>query len=97
MTNYDFDNLTLDLAHHILEHRTTIRATAKVFNMAKSTVHNILNTRLKILNYSLYCEVKKLLEENFSVKHIHGGQATKLKYEKLKNEINTYDEKEFSI
>ncbi|MBR6779360.1 MAG: sporulation transcriptional regulator SpoIIID [Clostridia bacterium] len=95
MTNNDIDNLTLDLAHFLLDNHTTIRATAKAFNMAKSTVHHILNTRLKHLNLTLYKNVKQLLQENFNIKHLHGGQATKLKYEKLKENINLNDKIEF--
>ena len=44
------------------------------------------------INYNLYKEVKVLLTENFSTKHIHGGESTKLKYEKLRNIINKNDE-----
>lgn len=87
----DLDERTIRLANYILDHRTTIRATAKVFGIPKSTVHHDLSTKLKYLNYSLYKEVKKLMEENFSVKHLHGGESTKQKYEALKKEINKND------
>lgn len=90
--NYDdLDERTIMLANYILENRTTIRATAKVFNIPKSTVHHDLSTKLKYLNYSLYKEVKKLMDENFSIKHLHGGESTKQKYEALKKEINKND------
>ena len=91
------DDLTLRplyLAHYILEHETTIRATAKEFNIPKSTVHHDLSVKLKYLNYDLYKQVKKLLEENFNIKHIHGGESTKHKYEQLKKEIAKTDETE---
>lgn len=80
------------MAHYILENNTTIRATAQAFNTPKSTVHHELNTRLKYVNRNLYVKVKKLLRQNFETKHIHGGEATKLKYLKLKDEINPNDE-----
>ena len=92
MTNFDYDNRAIDLANYILDNHTTIRATAKEFNIPKSTVHYELSVRLKYLNYKLYLEVKKLMEENFSIKHLHGGESTKLKYESLKKEINKNDE-----
>lgn len=97
MYNNITNDKTIDMAYYIIENQTTIRATAKVFNIPKSTVHYLFNNKLKYINYNLYKEVKTLLENNFQTKHIHGGEATKLKYQKLKNEINTYDEKEFSI
>ncbi len=93
--NYnDLDDRTIKLAYYILENHTTIRATAKAFNIPKSTVHHDLSTKLKYINYKLFLEVKKLMEENFSIKHIHGGESTKQKYEALKKEINKNDESE---
>lgn len=89
--NIDYDERTITLATYILEHRSTIRATAGVFGIPKSTVHHDLSVKLKYINYPLYLEVKKLLDENFSVKHIHGGESTKHKYAQLKKQI-TEDE-----
>lgn len=93
----DYNSRPLELANYILENQTTIRATAKAFGIPKSTVHHDLSVKLKYINYSLYLEVKKLLDENFSIKHLHGGESTRLKYQALKQVINKYDEAEFSI
>ena len=90
----DLDERTIKLAYYILENHITIRDTAKASNIPKSTVHNDLSKKLKYINYNLFLEVKKLMEENFSIKHIHGGESTKLKYEALKKEINKNDESE---
>lgn len=95
MTNYYNEDKIISMAHYILEHNSTIRATAQEFNTPKSTVHHNLTTKLKFIDYPLYKQVKSLLENNFTIKHIHGGEATKLKYEKLKTYTNTTDE--FSI
>lgn len=92
MKNYNDDEIILKIANHILENKSTIRATSQVFRIPKSTIHNYLNSRLKYINYSIYLEVKKLLKENFEIKHIHGGESTKLKYQKLKSEIKINDE-----
>lgn len=95
----DIDNCSkvIMMAHYILENKTTIRATAKAFNTPKSTVHHELNTKLKYLNKNLYNQVKKLLKENFETKHIHGGESTRLKYAKLKENININDEIEAQL
>lgn len=85
------DNQVLEMAYYILDNQTTIRATAKFFNIPKSTVHNYLSTRLKSINKNLYEELQTLMEKNFSLKHIHGGESTKKKYEKLKENININD------
>lgn len=95
MTKKELDKLTLNLAYHILDNNTTIRATAKAFNMPKSTVHHILSTNLKYVSYPLHRKVRELMIKNFNTKHIHGGEATKKKYEQLKEEINQNDEFEF--
>ena len=92
MTKFNNEETILAMAHFILENKTTIRATAKEFNIPKSTIHHNLSTKLKYIDFQLYQEVKKLLTENFNTKHIHGGMSTKNKYEKLKLEIKKTDE-----
>lgn len=74
------------LGEYIVENKATVRAAAKKFCISKSTVHKDVSQRLMMINNPLYIEVKKILEENKSVRHIRGGQATKLKYEKLYSE-----------
>lgn len=91
---YQQDERTLKFAQYILENRTTIRATASHFGIAKSTVHHDLSTKLKALDKHLYAQVKALLEENFKVKHLHGGESTKYKYLKLKNHVDKFEETE---
>ena len=71
-----------DLAVYIIEHRTTIRAAAKVFGISKSTVHKDLTERLKRCNHGLYLQVKQILEVNKAERHIRGGNATRNKYKK---------------
>lgn len=92
MNNYDTDQRVIELAHYILENNTTIRATAQAFNIPKSTVHHDLKYKLKYISYPMYREVKKLMEANFQIKHIHGGESTKHKYEELKKAVNINDE-----
>ena len=68
------------LAHYIIETKETVRSTAKTFGISKSTVHKDVSERLIKINPSLAKEVRKILEENKSERHIRGGMATKLKY-----------------
>jgi putative DeoR family transcriptional regulator (stage III sporulation protein D) len=72
------------LAQHIIENNATVRKTAKKFNISKSTVHKDVAERLKSLNEGLYKQVKAVLEQNKSERHIRGGLATKNKYERLR-------------
>ena len=57
---------------------------AKKFNISKSTVHKDISERLEKVNPSLAIEAKKVLEINKSERHIRGGLATKLKYQREK-------------
>lgn len=71
---------TLLVANYILDTGETIRKTAELFNLSKSTVHYDLANRLKKINLELYEQVKKILDFNFEEKHIRGGESTRRKY-----------------
>jgi putative DeoR family transcriptional regulator (stage III sporulation protein D) len=73
----------VEIAHHIIESKATVREAAKVFKVSKSTVHKDVSERLPKINPSLAEEVKKVLEYNKAERHIRGGRATRIKY-KLK-------------
>ena len=73
------------LARHIIENNSTVRATAKIFGISKSTVHKDLTERLIRENPALFKEVRKILDLNKSERHIRGGLATKKKYELKKH------------
>lgn len=70
------------VAKYILEKNTTVRQTAKTFGVSKSTIHKDVTERLEEINPLLAKEVKMVLEKNKSERHIRGGMATKLKYER---------------
>ena len=68
------------LGEYILDTGATVRATAKVFKISKSTVHNDVTERLSYDNPQLYRQVKAVLEKNKQERHIRGGMATRKKY-----------------
>ena len=67
-------------AHYLIENKTTVRETAKIFGYSKSTVHKDITEKLYKVNYNLFIEVKKILQLNKSERHLRGGEATKRKY-----------------
>ena len=73
------------VATHIYQTHDTIRKTASIYGYSKSTIHHDVSIKLKSIDYSLYLKVKDILEENFAEKHLRGGQSTKEKYNKKKN------------
>jgi putative DeoR family transcriptional regulator (stage III sporulation protein D) len=70
----------VELGEYIIENKATVRGTAKIFGISKSTVHKDVSERLKKLNPQLYIEVKHILDINKAQRHIRGGLATRRKY-----------------
>jgi putative DeoR family transcriptional regulator (stage III sporulation protein D) len=67
-------------AEYIIKHGATVRKTATIFGVGKSTVHKDMTERLEPISNYLYEKVRKVLEVNLSERHIRGGEATKQKY-----------------
>lgn len=70
----------LSLGEYIVKSKSTVRQTAKQFQISKSTVHKDVTERLSKINPSLYKDVRKVLNQNKEERHIRGGIATKNKY-----------------
>ena len=70
----------MEIADYIIEHKATVRQTAKRFGVSKSTIHKDVTERLAQVNPSLAAETRKVLDVNKSERHIRGGMATKEKY-----------------
>lgn len=70
----------LDISQHILDSKHTVRQTAAVFGVSKSTVHKDMIERLPEINKRLASRVRQVLEVNKSERHIRGGEATRKKY-----------------
>ena len=73
-----------DLAVYIIETGATVRTAATHFGISKSTVHKDLQLRLPQCNQNLYRQVRKVLDLNKQQRHIRGGMATRLKYQRLR-------------
>ena len=68
------------LAEHVIDTHDTIRQTAQIYGYSKTLVHTDLSRRLPQVDINLYEETQKILDENFSAKHIRGGESTRKKY-----------------
>lgn len=69
-------------ADYIIENNETIRNTAKVFKLSKSTIHKDIHESLKEIDYEKYLKVQEIFNKHIEVRHILGGNSTKLKYQK---------------
>lgn len=76
----DIDKRVMLEAEYIISTHSTLRQTAKLFGVSKSTVHVDMSQRLKRINGKKYKKIEKILQINFAEKHIRGGKATKEKY-----------------
>ena len=75
---------TVELAKYIIENKCTVREAAKKFGISKSTVHKDITERLSQINPSLAVLAKEIMLDHKQTRHIRGGMATKLKYEREK-------------
>lgn len=82
MKGISIEERAINLAHYIIDSKDTVRGAAKKFGVSKSTVHKDVSERLLQINRALAVQVREVLNENKAERHIRGGMATKLKYEK---------------
>ncbi len=76
----------VELAHYMIEKKSTVRETSRQFGVSKSTVHKDVTVRLREVDPGLYRKVRRLLDFNKQERHIRGGLATKQKYAALKQQ-----------
>ena len=70
----------VEIAYYIIEHKATVRQTAKELGVSKSTIHKDCTDRLEQINPTLAQSVRKVLDVNKQERHIRGGLATREKY-----------------
>lgn len=58
----------------------TVRHTARLLGISKSTVHKDMETRLPLLSPPLAREVAAVFERNKAERHLRGGEATRRRY-----------------
>ena len=75
----------LRAAEHIAMTGATVRQTARMLGVSKSTVHKDMETRLPQLCAPLYKEVSQVFSRNKAERHLRGGEATRKRYAKLRN------------
>jgi len=75
----------LSAAEYTLNNHSTVSATAKVFKVSKTTVHEDLTERLPKINPQIASKVRGVLMTNKAERHIRGGEATRLLFRRLKD------------
>jgi len=70
----------LEISNYIIESSATVRQTANVFGVSKSTVHKDMTERLPLISEVIADKVRDILDNNKAERHIRGGEATRKKY-----------------
>ena len=73
----------LKVGKYIITSKATIRRTAIVFGVSKSTIHKDMIERLPKINPQIAAEVKNVLDHNKAMRHIRGGNSTREKYKAI--------------
>jgi len=73
-----------EVANYIYETKATVRQTARIYGVSKSTIHKDVTERLLRIDAELADRVKRVLEFNKAERHIRGGEATRKKYKNMK-------------
>ncbi len=76
----------MEISNYIIESSATVRQTASVFGVSKSTVHKDVTERLPLLNDVVAAKVRHILDNNKAERHLRGGEATKRKYLGMRGE-----------
>ena len=84
--NKKMTNRVIEESKYIIDNKKTIRETAFLFNVSKSTVHKDMQERLRYINEELYEKIKDIFNYHKEIRHLNGGLATKNKYLRLKNQ-----------
>ena len=66
-----------NIANHIIKTNDTIRKTATIFKVSKSTVHKDINERLVIIDKNKYLKIKEIMNNHIETRHIKGGESTR--------------------
>ncbi|MDE6967428.1 MAG: sporulation transcriptional regulator SpoIIID [Clostridia bacterium] len=79
MQNYIIERVE-EVADYIIQTESTLRDTAEVFMISKSTAHTDMTIRLPQIDSVKYEKVREVLDKNLAERHIRGGHSTQLKY-----------------
>lgn len=75
--NKEIINRVINVANHIISTEDTIRKTATIFNISKSTVHKDIGERLMLIDKDKYLKVKKIMNNHLETRHLLGGESTR--------------------
>lgn len=69
-----------EVANYIMDNKATIRKTAKVFGVSKSTIAKDIADRLHLVVPQYKKDIDNIINLNKAERNIRGGKATQQKY-----------------
>lgn len=75
----DPEERAVAVGRYIVRAGATVRATAAVFGVSKSTIWKD-QSRLRRTHPGLWAEVQTVVQRNKAERHLRGGEATRRKY-----------------
>lgn len=75
----DPEERAVAIGRYIVQNSATVRRTAAVFGISKSTVWKD-HARLRSRDPGLWAEVRAVMRRNKAERHLRGGEATRRKY-----------------
>lgn len=75
-----------EVGAYVISTKATVRQTAEMFKISKSTVHKDVAERLPEVDPAMAKKVRKVLDKNKKERHLRGGMATKKRYQKMRRE-----------
>ncbi|BFK81301.1 sporulation transcriptional regulator SpoIIID [Clostridium baratii] len=77
------ESRVLEITQYMIDTKSTVRITAKVFGVSRSTVYNDITKRILGINPMLAKDVEKVLMYNKSQRYLRGVEAKKKKISKI--------------
>ena len=84
--NQAIEKRVIGSAEYIVAHGATVRQTARMLGVSKSTVHKDMEMRLPKLSGALEKEVAAVFAKNKAERHLRGGEATRRRYAQKRKE-----------
>ncbi len=72
---------TIEEAKYIISSKSTLRATARIFGVSKSTVFKDVTERLPTINNKVASQVREVMDINKDVRALRGGLALAAVYQ----------------
>lgn len=79
----DKDTRDKYIVQYVLATHATVRATGRKFGVCKSTVWRVCNEYIQHGNAKLAKELRSIFDHHIETRHLHGGNATKHRWNKI--------------